>query len=87
MKYDTEETIDKDIDEISNLIKDKKNHDNTFKKIKALHRKVSEYQVKSEILPKPILAEEDEGANFWKKEENKAMKEMKKVFYDTVMKY
>ena len=87
IKYDTEAKIDSEIEVISNLMKDKKNHDETFKKIKALHRKVSEYQVKSEILPKPILAEENEADNFWKKEENAAMREMKKAFYDTVMKY
>jgi hypothetical protein len=87
LKYDKEETIDKAVEEITILIKDKKNHNNIFRKIKTLHRKVSDYQVKSEILPKPILAEENEADNFWKKEENAAMREMKKAFYDTVMKY
>jgi len=79
--------IDEELEVISKIIKDKTKHDECHKKIKLLHRKVSLLQVDAEILPKPLLKQENENEQFWRGEDKKAYKEMKKAFYDVVMKY
>lgn len=86
-KEDIEKEIDNELEEIEKILKDNSQHQECYNKIKELHRKVSSLQVQAEILPKPILSSENEQEKFWRGEDNKAMKEMKKAFYDVVMKY
>jgi len=87
LKEDKDKDVDKKIKEIESIINVSTEHDNCYNKIKSLHREISLLQVKAEILPKPLLAYDNEKENFWRGEENKAMKEIKKAFYDIVLKY
>jgi predicted RNase H-like nuclease (RuvC/YqgF family) len=84
---DSKDKIDNCLKEISEILSDKSKHEDCFNKIKDLHREISTLQVRSEILPKPLRELENEQEQFWKGEESRAMREMKKAFYDVVLKY
>ena len=69
--------------EIIKLIGQKK-YKTAIEEIKVLFEYISEIHEKTELIPR-ISVQEKENERFWREEKNKAMKEVKKAFYDVLM--
>ena len=79
-----------DISDIDNIVKEiydlmhKKNTKDAFTKFRELLRLINKKHEESDVLPQKNV--EDVNKRFWRDEESRAMKEMKKAFFDVFMK-
>lgn len=79
-----------DISEIDTIVKEidalmfKKKEKDALIKFRELLRLINKKHEESDVLPQKNV--EDANSKFWRNEESKAMKEMKKAFFDVFMK-
>lgn len=78
---DIDKKLKEDLEEIKKKVL--KNEKGTLKLIYDLFLKFNKYLSKTENKPKVRISREDEYENFWRKEENAGLREMKKAFYDS----
>ena len=78
------EFMDEKLEEIEKLIVNGKRKPAKVE-LRLYFRKLNDCFESSELLPKINQQQEDENQKFWKDEEHKAMKEVKKAFYDIMV--
>lgn len=78
-----EKQLNKDLNLIRKEILSK-DYGRAYDNIKNIFTQVSEIHEKTELIPR-INVTENENEKFWRDEDNKAMKEIKKAFYDVLL--
>ena len=79
-----------DISEIDDMVKEidilmkQRNNKKALEKFRQILRLINHKHEESDVLPQKNV--EDTNQKFWRTEESKAMKEMKKAYYDVFMK-